>query len=90
MTNIGYVLLQGAVVGFVKGVGGVVPKVATGVLDLASGAANAIKDHSHSRYTPKRVRESRWCKGPGGLLPSYGKKHADHQRFLFKLNKYDT
>ena len=73
--------------GTMKGAVGMVPKFATGVLDLASGAANAIKDTSQNRPCPPKVRETRCCHGPGGLLPSYSKRQAEHQRVLHKLMK---
>lgn len=79
--------LGGAIIGGVRGAIGMVPKVATGVLDLATGAANAIKDTSQSKPCPPRVRETRCCHGPGGLLPSYSKRQAEQQRIVYKLNK---
>lgn len=78
---------QGAITGAAAGFAGAIPKIATGVLDLASGAANAIKDTSQSKYCPAKVRETRCCHGPGGLLPSYSKRQADQQRLLYKLAK---
>jgi vacuolar protein sorting-associated protein 13D len=79
--------------GFIKGLGtgflGTVTKPVAGVLDLASGAANAVRDSSRSgssmpRITP--VRPARCCSGLGGLLPMYCVHHAKAQEYLFSLN----
>lgn len=79
--------------GFFKGLGigalGTVTKPVAGVLDLASGAANAVRDSSRGgssiRVLP--VRPARCCSGPGGLLPMYSSHHAKAQDYLFSLNK---
>lgn len=81
--------LQGFVTGLGKGVIGTVTKPVVGVLDLASGAANAIKDTSSScsRISPPPVRLPRCCHGAGMLLPAYSKNQAKSQKLLHDLNK---
>lgn len=74
-----------------KGVLGTVTKPVSGVLDLTSGVANALRDQSRSssHKAPKSVRSSRCCHGPGGLLPLYNRGQADAQRILYELNQQD-
>lgn len=85
--------LQGFVTGIIKGAVGTVAKPVSGVLDLASGAANAVRDtsRSSSKSDPPVVRPPRCCHGPGGLLPTYLAKNAHAQKELYRLNrnKYD-
>lgn len=80
---------QGFVTGLGKGVIGTVTKPVVGVLDLASGAANAIKDtsSSSSRVSPPPVRLPRCCHGAGMLLPPYSHNQAKSQKLLHDLNK---
>lgn len=80
---------QGFVTGLGKGVIGTVTKPVVGVLDLASGAANAIKDtsSSSSRVSPPPVRLPRCCHGAGMLLPPYSNNQAKSQKLLHDLNK---
>ena len=81
-------LFQGFVVGLYEGVTGMVTKPVVGILDFASGTANAIRDTSRrsSHMQPGRVREPRCCHGPGGLLPVYSEKQAEAQSILYMLN----
>uniref|UniRef100_A0A8W8ME86 Intermembrane lipid transfer protein VPS13-like C-terminal domain-containing protein n=1 Tax=Magallana gigas TaxID=29159 RepID=A0A8W8ME86_MAGGI len=81
--------IEGFVTGLGKGVIGTVTKPVVGVLDLASGAANAIKDtsSSSSRISPPPVRLPRCCHGAGMLLPAYSKNQAKSQKLLHDLNK---
>ncbi|KAK3583966.1 hypothetical protein CHS0354_033760 [Potamilus streckersoni] len=79
--------------GFVKGIGkgviGTITKPVSGILDLASGAANAVRDTSRrsSHIQPSPVRKPRCCYGPGGLLQAYSEKKAKYQELLYELNK---
>ena len=45
---------------------GTLSKPAIGVLDLATGAANAVRENSRS--APAKGRAARVLQGPGGLL----------------------
>ncbi|XP_064629557.1 intermembrane lipid transfer protein VPS13D-like isoform X2 [Lineus longissimus] len=80
--------VEGFFTGFGKGVVGTVTKPVAGVLDLASGAASAVRDtsKSKSRHRPNRGREPRCVHGAGGLLPVYSNHHANAQKMLFTLN----
>lgn len=75
--------------GIGKGVIGTVTKPVVGVLDLASGAANAIRDtsSSSSRISPPPVRLPRCCHGAGMLMPPYSQNQAKSQELLHELNK---
>ncbi|KAK3097507.1 hypothetical protein FSP39_010303 [Pinctada imbricata] len=81
--------VEGFLTGIGKGVVGTVTKPVAGVLDLASGAANALKDTSasSSKMGPPRVRRPRCCHGPGRLLQAYNKGQAKSQELLHKLNR---
>ncbi|XP_060085097.1 intermembrane lipid transfer protein VPS13D-like [Ylistrum balloti] len=81
--------VEGLFTGFGKGMIGTVTKPVAGVLDLASGAANAVKDtsSSSSHKCPDRVRWPRCCHGPGGLLPSFSDLQARSQELMYKFNK---
>ncbi|KAL5009744.1 hypothetical protein ScPMuIL_012049 [Solemya velum] len=81
--------IEGLFTGFGKGLVGTVTKPVTGVLDLASGAAHAVRDTSRStsRAQPPRMREPRCCYGPGGLLPLYSRHQAAAQKVLHIINK---
>lgn len=61
-----------------------------GVLDFASGMSNAVRDASRrsSHMQPNRVRDTRCCHGPGGLLPQYRKSQAESQALLYRLNDH--
>jgi len=82
-------IFQGLITGLGKGVIGTVTKPVAGVLDLASGAANAVKDTSSStsHVMPDRVRLPRCCHGPGGLLPAFLENQAVSQQMLYQLNR---
>lgn len=75
--------------GFGKGIVGTVTKPAVGILDLASGAASAIRDSSRtsSRMVPDRVRPPRVATGIGGLLPIYSEMAARGQELLYDVNE---
>lgn len=63
-----------------------------GVLDLASEAANAVREtsKSSSRILPDRKRLPRCVTGaPGGLLPVYSSLQSKGQQHLFLINKRD-
>ena len=79
----------GLFTGFGKGLVGTVTKPAVGVLDLATGAASAVRDSSRSssKEIPKRVRPPRLVIGPGGILPRYSEKQGRGQELLFQLNR---
>ena len=72
-----------------KGIVGTVTKPAVGILDLASGAASAIRDSSRtsSRMIPDRVRPPRVATGLGGLLPVYSEMAARGQELLYDVNE---
>ena len=78
--------------GFFTGLGwglvGTITKPAIGVLDLATGAATAVKESSKSFYKlmPPRLRPPRLVLGPGGSMPNYTKKAALGQELLHKMN----
>lgn len=57
-------------------------------MDLAAGAAYAIRDSSQtsSRMIPPRVRPTRVVVGTGGLLPSYSETSARGQELLYDIN----
>ena len=68
------------------GVVGTLTKPAIGVLDLATGAANAVRESSKSRLAPLKIRAARVVQGPGGILPRYSEKEALGQSWLYKIN----
>lgn len=74
-----------------KGVLGTVTKPVSGVLDLTSGFANALRDSSTrtSHRDPARIRGPRRTQGPGGLLPLYSKFQAEALTILYELNGND-
>eukprot|EP00794_Sanderia_malayensis_P015340 gene15340-16917_t len=83
--------VQGFFTGIGKGIVGTVAKPAAGVLDLASGAAAAVRGSARGKqYTPKPVRLKRNCHDAGGVLPAYSKNMAEGQDVLLKLNEYDV
>ncbi|XP_076466689.1 LOW QUALITY PROTEIN: intermembrane lipid transfer protein VPS13D-like [Babylonia areolata] len=83
--------LGGLLKGMGKGVLGTVTKPVSGVLDLTSGVANALRDTSRgsSHKPPPRRRTPRCCHGPGGLLPLYSATQAGAQHILYELNQQD-
>ena len=90
LLHLGLILwLQGLVTGFGKGVIGTVAKPLAGVLDLAYGAASAVRHTSRtaSHHKQQCIRKPRCCFGPLGLLPVYSEHHANAQEYLFMLNK---
>ena len=83
-------IAQGFFTGIGKGIVGTVAKPAAGVLDLASGAAAAVRGSARSKqYAPKPVRLKRNCYDSGGVLPSYSRSMAEGQDVLLKLNECD-
>ncbi|RUS84448.1 hypothetical protein EGW08_007832 [Elysia chlorotica] len=80
--------LGGFIKGMGKGVIGTVTKPVSGVLDLTSGVANALRDSSTrtSNRDPGRVRLPRCTQGPGGLLPPYSQAAAEALTVLHELN----
>ena len=78
--------------GFLSGLGwgvvGTLTKPAIGVLDLATGAANAVRESSRSasRAAPSAVRAGRVVLGPGHTLPNYSVKEAAGQAWLYRVN----
>ncbi len=82
---------QGFFTGIGKGIVGTVAKPAAGVLDLASGAAAAVRGSARGKqYAPKPVRLKRNCYDAGGVLPVYSRNMAEGQDVLLKLNEYDV
>ena len=75
-------------IGIGWGVVGTLTKPAIGVLDLATGAANAVRESSRSarRSAPAKMRAARVVMGPGGMLPRYSEKEAMGQSWLYKIN----
>jgi len=83
--------VQGFFTGIGKGIVGTVAKPAAGVLDLASGAAAAVRGAARGKqYAPKPVRLKRNCYDAGGVLPSYSKSMAEGQDVLMRLNDADV
>ena len=70
------------------GVVGTLTKPAIGVLDLATGAANAVRDSSRGahRAAPPKIRAARVVAGQGEMLPTYSEKEAAGQSWLYKIN----
>ena len=85
------VCVQGMLKGMGKGMLGTVTKPVSGVLDLTSGVANALRHTSRgsSHKPPPRRRLPRCCQGPGGLLPLYSASQAEAQQILYELNQQD-
>lgn len=83
--------VQGMLKGMGKGMLGTVTKPVSGVLDLTSGVANALRHTSRgsSHKPPPRRRLPRCCQGPGGLLPLYSASQAEAQQILYELNQQD-
>ena len=67
---------------------GTITKPAIGVLDLATGAATAVKESSKSAYKslPPRLRPPRLVLGAGGSMPNYTRNTALGQELLHKMN----
>jgi len=80
--------VSGFFTGLGWGVVGTLTKPAIGVLDLATGAASAVRDSSKSahRAAPGRVRLPRVIQGPGGTLPRFSEKEAVGQSWLYRIN----
>ena len=84
--------LSGFFSGLTWGLIGTVSKPALGVLDLATGAATAVKESSRSRRQelPVQLRLPRLVVSAGGSMPVYSRRDAHGQRLLLKLNGHDT
>ena len=67
-----------------------VTKPTVGILDLATGAASAVRDSSRSslKENPRRIRPPRLVVGPGGILPPYSERQGRGQEILFELNRH--
>ena len=82
--------LSGLLTGLGKGLVGTVTKPAVGVLDLATGAASAVRDSSRSsaKEVPRRLRPPRLVTGPGAILPRYSERQGRGQQLLHQLNAH--
>lgn len=80
--------VQGFFSGLGKGLVGTVAKPAVGFLDLATGAASAVRNTSrrNSHTQPERCRLQRVCFGPGGLIPPYNNEQAKGQQVFFSIS----
>ncbi|XP_069775082.1 intermembrane lipid transfer protein VPS13D isoform X2 [Narcine bancroftii] len=83
---------DGGVGGFFSGLGkglvGTVTKPVAGALDFASETAQAVRETTtvnNHRMFNQRIRKSRCCIGPHGLLPRYSEKQAEGQEQLFRV-----
>jgi len=67
-----------------------VTKPTVGILDLATGAASAVRDSSRSssKEIPRRIRPPRLVVGPGGILPRFSERQGRGQEILFELNRH--
>ncbi len=83
--------ITGFFTGLTWGLIGTVSKPALGVLDLATGAATAVKESSRSKHRelPPRMRPPRLVLGPGGSMPVYSKAEAVGQELLYTINSRD-
>lgn len=83
--------LSGLFSGLTWGLIGTISKPALGVLDLATGAATAVKESSRSKHRelPPRMRPPRLVYGPGGSMPTYSRADSVGQELLYKLNSRD-
>ena len=81
---------SGLLTGIGKGLVGTVTKPAVGVLDLATGAASAVRDSSRTstKEIPRRIRPPRLVIGPGGILPRYSERQGRGQELLFQMNQH--
>lgn len=82
--------LSGFFSGLTWGLIGTVSKPALGVLDLATGAATAVKESSRSSNRPTRLRLPRMVLSAGGCMPNYSRSMAQGQQLLHQLNGHDT
>ena len=67
-------------------------KPAIGVLDLATGAATAVRESSRSatKQLPPKMRLPRLVIGPAGSMPIYSSKDAHGQELLHRLSLNHT
>ena len=84
--------ISGLFTGIGKGLVGTVTKPAVGMLDLATGAASAVRDSSRTsaklKEIPRRIRPPRLVVGPGGILPRYSERQGRGQELLFQMNQH--
>ncbi|XP_025097802.1 vacuolar protein sorting-associated protein 13D-like isoform X4 [Pomacea canaliculata] len=82
---------EGLFKGVGKGVLGTITKPVSGVLDLTTGVANALRDTSRgsSHKPPPHRRLPRCCRGPGDLLPVYSANQALAQQLFYDFNHQD-
>ena len=83
--------ITGLFTGLGWGLVGTISKPAIGMLDLATGAATAVRESSRSssRQLPKRMRPPRLVLGPGGSLPVYSARDGRGQEMMYKMNGRD-
>nr|XP_018668116.1 vacuolar protein sorting-associated protein 13D [Ciona intestinalis] len=76
--------------GIAKGVIGTVTKPVTGMLDLASESASAVREISVTKeQQTQRVRPTRCCHSFQGCLQSYSFSRAKGQQVLYSVNRHD-
>jgi len=84
--------ISGLFTGIGKGLVGTVTKPAVGMLDLATGAASAVRDSSRTsaklKEIPRRIRPPRLVIGPGGILPRYSERQGRGQELLFQMSQH--
>lgn len=83
--------LSGFFSGLTWGLIGTVSKPALGVLDLATGAATAVKESSRgrSKELPAPLRLPRLVRSAGGSMLIYSRSDAQGQQLLHGLNGHD-
>ena len=83
--------ITGLFTGLGWGLVGTISKPAIGMLDLATGAATAVRESSRSssRQLPKRMRPPRLVLGPGGSLPVYSARDGAGQEMMYRMNGRD-
>ncbi|XP_022090239.1 vacuolar protein sorting-associated protein 13D-like isoform X2 [Acanthaster planci] len=81
--------VEGLMKGLGKGVIGTVAKPVAGVMDLASGTMAALRSSTsgESHLMPNKVRLTRCCINPAGMLPRYSAYNARGQEYMQKLSE---
>lgn len=79
--------ITGLFTGLGWGLIGTISKPAIGVLDLATGAASAVRESSKSslKQLPPKVRPARVVVGPGGSMPVYSASDSQGQELMYRL-----
>ncbi|TRY62990.1 hypothetical protein TCAL_03981 [Tigriopus californicus] len=79
--------ITGLFTGLGWGLIGTISKPAIGVLDLATGAATAVRESSKSAFKqlPPKIRPARVVVGPGGSMPVYSEFDAQGQELMYRL-----